>query len=150
MNATSFEEQGYSITTDKSKLDIPFIHNYLSEETYWSKNIPGETVEKAIQNSLSFGLFFNKIQIGFARVITDYATFAYLADVFIIPEQRGKKLSKWMIQTIVDHPDLAGLRRWILITRDAHGLYSQFGWKEIAYPDRWMEVHHKDIYQKKE
>src|SRR5262245_15098953 len=115
MNTYSFTEQGYSITTDKTKLDIFFIHTFLSEETYWSKNIPRETVEKAIENSLCFGVFFEKRQVGFARMITDYATFGYLADVFIVPEQRGKKLSKWLVQTIMDHPDLQGLRRWILI-----------------------------------
>ena len=103
---------------------------------------------RAFDNSLCFGLFHHDKQIGFARVVTDYATMAYLADVFILPAYRGLGLSKWLMETIMTHSDLQGLRRWILLTLDAHGLYRQFGWKDIAIPERWMEVHNKDVYNK--
>jgi N-acetylglutamate synthase-like GNAT family acetyltransferase len=139
---TLTEHRGdYTITTDKSKLDLSFIHNFLSREAYWSKNIPFEVVQAAINNSLNFGVFYKDRQIGYARVITDYATIAYLGDVFIIPEFRGQGLSKWMMEKVMHHANLQGLRRWILLTRDAHELYKKYGWSEIASPQRWMEKH---------
>jgi NAD(P)H-dependent FMN reductase/GNAT superfamily N-acetyltransferase len=138
----------YTITTDRSKLDLPLIHRYLSEESYWSKGIPMETVRKSIGNSLCFGVFQGENQVGFARVISDFASFAYLADVFILPAHRGQGLSKMLMNAIHGHPDLQGLRRWMLATADAHGLYRQFGWKELAAPERFMERHAPDIYRK--
>ncbi len=126
------------------------IHKYLSEDAYWCKNIPKEIVEKSINNSCNFGLYQHKEQIGFARVVTDYATFAYLADVFILPEFRGKGLSKWLIKTIIEFPDLQGLRRWILATMDAHKLYEKYAeFTPIANPDRLMERRFPDLYSSK-
>jgi GNAT superfamily N-acetyltransferase len=138
--------QPFIISTDKNKLNIPLIHRFLSTESYWAKDIPYETVKKTVQHSLTFGVYENEEQIGFARVITDFTTFAYLADVFILPSHRGKGLSKKLLQTIMEYPELQGLRRWMLATADAHGLYEQFGWTSIKEPARWMEIHAKDIY----
>lgn len=124
------------------------IHRYLSEDSYWAKNIPVELVRKSVGHSLCFGVFEAESQIGFARVITDTASFAYLADVFILPDHRGKGLSKWLMKTIHAHPDLQGLRRWLLFTSDAHGLYSQFGWERVPdnFTRRIMQIHNPDIY----
>jgi GNAT superfamily N-acetyltransferase len=139
----------YQISTDKDLLDISIIHNYLSVESYWAKNVPKETVEKSIEHSICFGVYFNKEQIGFARLVTDKATFAYLADVFILEQHRGRGLSKWLIEVIQSHPELQGLRRWMLGTRDAHGLYEQFGWSVIPEEarGRFMQRHFPDVYK---
>ena len=141
-----FYQDEFCISTDKSKLDLKMVHRFLSQESYWSKNIPFEKVEKAAANSLTFGVYDGEIQIGYARIISDYTSVAYLGDVFISPAYRGKGLSKWLLTIIMSYPELQGLRRWILLTADAHGLYKQFGWTEIAAPERWMEIHHKDVY----
>ncbi len=150
MNYYEVQKENYQISTDISKLNIDFIYQYLSEESYWAEGIPKEVVEKSIQNSVCFGLYCNKSQIGFARVITDKATFAYLADVFILQSHRGKGLSKWLIQTIHTHPELQGLRRWMLGTRDAHGLYERFGWKKLTEDTakRFMQKHNPDVYKR--
>src|SRR5438046_376999 len=125
----SATKENYLISTDSSKLNIDIIHHYLSEESYWAKGVPKTVVEKSIANSVCFGLYYNNeqnmMQVGFARLISDKATFAWLADVFILPEHRGKGLSKWLIETIHAHPEMQGLRRWLLGTKDAHGLYKQ-------------------------
>jgi GNAT superfamily N-acetyltransferase len=141
----------FLISTEKTKLDILLIHNFLSTRSYWAQNIPFETVKRSIENSICFGMFFQNTQIGFARVISDKATFAYLGDVFVLPEYRGKGLSKWLMQTIHDHPELQNLRRWWLGTKDAHGLYEQFGWTRITeeVATRFMQKHDPDIYKKK-
>ena len=138
----------YLISTDPSLLEVDVIYNYLSCESYWAKNIPRDKVEKSIANSLCFGVYHHNKQIGFARLITDKATFAYLADVFIISEYRGKGLSKWLIQVIHAHPKLQGLRRWVLGTQDAHGLYEQFGWTifDEDIRKRFMQKHNKNAY----
>ncbi len=136
----------FTVSTDIDKLDIAFIHHFLSTEAYWSKGIPIEKVKAAIANSLNFAVYDGNKQIGFARIISDFSTFAYLADVFIIPAYRGRGLSKLLMHTIMNHPSLQGLRRWLLGTRDAHGLYQQFGWSAIAAPERWMEIQNKNIY----
>ena len=146
-NLTLYKDD-YCISTDRSKLDVDAIHNFLSTQSYWCQNIPFEKVKKSIDNSLNFGLYYKDQQIGFARIVSDFSTMAYLGDVYVLPEHRGKGLSKWMMQVIMSHPELQGLRRWMLLTADAHGLYKQFGWKEIANPDRYMEVHNKNVYQK--
>ena len=146
-NITVYKDD-YCISTNRAKLDVNAIHNFLSTQSYWCQNIPIQTVIKSIDNSLNFGLYYEDQQIGFARIISDFSTMAYLADVYVLPEHRGKGLSKWMMQVIMSHPELHGLRRWMLLTADAHGLYKQFGWKEIANPDRYMELHNKNIYQK--
>lgn len=139
----------YHISTDKERLDLSFIHGFLSTEAYWSLGIPFEIVERSVKNSLCFGVYHGEEQVGFARIITDYATVAYLGDVFIVQEHRGKGLSKWLMQVVQGHPDLQGLRRWVLLTRDAHELYRQSGWKNIEFPDRYMEIAVPNIYQKK-
>jgi GNAT superfamily N-acetyltransferase len=145
-NFRSYYKDGFCISTDKSRLDLRAIHYFLSTQAYWSLNVPLSRIEKANACSLTFGLYNKEKQIGFARVISDYSTIAYLGDVYVLPEFRGLGLSKWLMQTIMDYPDLQGLRRWILSTADAHGLYSQFGWKPVAYPERWMEVHDRNVY----
>jgi GNAT superfamily N-acetyltransferase len=139
----------YFISTDSALLNIDIIYNYLSQESYWAQNIPKQVVEKSISNSLCFGLYHQDKQIGFARLITDKATFAYLADVFILDEYRKKGLAKWLMETIQAHPDLRGLRRWMLGTRDAHGLYEQFGWTVLDEDTRkrFMQRHNKNVYQ---
>jgi GNAT superfamily N-acetyltransferase len=138
----------YIITTDKSKMDIPVIHSYLTR-SYWSEGIPVETVAKAIDGSICFGLFHGDRQIGVTRVITDKATFAYLCDVFIDESYRGKGLGKWMIEVILEQEYLQGLRRITLTTRDAHGLYSQYGFAPLPIPERWMMIQDSEIYKKK-
>lgn len=148
----AFSKEGFEISTDPQRLDVDLIHQYLSKESYWAKNIPIEVVQRSIQHSLCFGIFHRERQIGFARVITDKATFAYLADVFIIDAHRGKGLSKWLLTFIHHHPDLQGLRRWLLATKDAHGLYRQFGWEPIpeAMVGRLMQLHNPDVYLPKD
>jgi GNAT superfamily N-acetyltransferase len=143
------EKDDYLISTDPSLLKVDTIHRYLSGESYWAKNIPREIVEKSMENSLCFGIYHDARQIGFARLVTDKATFAYLADVFIVTEHRGLGLSKWLMEVIHAHPELQGLRRWVLGTRDAHGLYEQFGWTVFDEDtrQRFMQKHNKNPYQ---
>jgi len=141
INDAVFLKKGFQISTDKSLLDLNLIYNYLDKESYWAQGIPLERVEKAIENSFCFGIYSGSEQAGFARVITDKATFAYLCDVFVLSKYRRLGLSKWLIQTIVQHPELQGLRRWSLATADAHGLYRQFGFTELSKPHVWMEIH---------
>lgn len=135
----------YAISTDVQRLDVPAIHAFLSR-SYWSPGIPLALVRRAIDHSLCFGLFHRDEQVGFARVVTDRASFAYLADVYVLEAHRGRGLSKWLIEVMRAHPDLQGLRRFLLATRDAHELYRQFGFKELAYPSRLMEVLDPDVY----
>ena len=139
-------QNGYTISTDNDRLDLPLIHSFLTR-AYWSEGIPIETVRCAIEHSLSFGVYQNERQIGFARLVTDYATFAYLADVFIVEPFRGQGLSKWLLQVIMEHADLQGFRRWILATKDAHSLYRQYGFTELKWPERFMEKLVPDIYK---
>lgn len=134
--------KNYYISTDKTLLDIDAIHDFLSNRSYWSKGISRERVEKAMQNALCFGVFEDKNQVGYARVITDYATFGYVADVFILENHRGKGLSKALMKTITEHPELQNLRRLLLATADAHGLYAQYGFNLLEKPERWMEIRH--------
>jgi GNAT superfamily N-acetyltransferase len=145
----SYYKDGFCISTENARLDLCAIHHFLSTEAYWSLNIPFSRVEAAVAHSLNFGLFQKEQQIGFARIVSDFSTVAYLADVYVLPEFRGRGLSKWLMQTIREYPELQGLRRWILTTKDAHGLYKQFGWKSVAFPDRWMEVLDRDVYNAK-
>ena len=127
------------VSTNRARLDVGLIHRYLAQESYWSPGIPRELVERAIEHSFCFGAFDGEAQIGFARVITDFATFAYVADVFVIASHRGRGVSKAIMRAIREHPRLQGLRRWHLVTRDAHGLYEQFGFRALAIPERHME-----------
>jgi len=129
----------FTISTDRSRLDLESIHRFLVEDSYWARERTFEQTKTAIENSICFGLFHDEKQIGFARVVSDKATFAYLGDVFVIDEYRGRGLSKWLMSVIVEHPELQGLRRWVLATKDAHGLYEQFEFAPLRFPDRWME-----------
>lgn len=133
------------ISTDKSLLQLETIHSVL-KNSYWAKNIPLEILKRSIENSICFGVYIEKEQIGFCRVITDKATFAYLADVFIVEDHKGKGYSKLLMKEVMSHPELQGLRKFLLGTADAHGLYRQFGFKELAKPERMMEITFKDIY----
>lgn len=129
----------FVISTDRSRLDIDAIQSFLAEDSYWARERTIEQTKTAIQNSICFGLYRGDRLVGFARVVSDQATFAYIGDVFIIDRYRGRGLSKWLMETIVAHPDLQGLRRWILATRDAHSLYEKYGFHELTHPERWME-----------
>jgi N-acetylglutamate synthase-like GNAT family acetyltransferase len=140
-------KNGFTISTEKEKLDIDLIHSFLNR-TYWAEGISKEIIRRSIEGSLCFGVFEKEKQVGFARMITDKATFAYLADVFIIEEYRGRGLSKWMMEVIMSHPDLQGLRRMILATKDAHGLYTQFGFTPLINVDRWMHILDPDVYKR--
>lgn len=135
-----------TISTDKTRLDLAVIHGFLSR-SYWAAGVPVEIVSRAIEHSLCFGVYADEQQVGFARVISDYATFAYLADVFILEAWRGRGLSKRLMREIMNHPDLQGLRRFALVTKDAHGLYRQFGFTELAHPDRHLEIVRPEIYK---
>ena len=134
-----------TVDTDKRRLDISLIHEFLTH-SYWARGIPRAVVEASIENSLCFGLYEGSRQVGFARVVTDSATFAYLADVFIVESHRGRGLSKVLMMSIIAHPEMQGLRRWILATRDAHELYAQFGFRPLAAPERFMELHNPLVY----
>jgi GNAT superfamily N-acetyltransferase len=151
----------YVISTDTSCLDIEFIHRWLSHESYWATGRSLDVVRRSIENSLSFGVYQKggevpMRQIGFGRVVTDYATFAWIADVFVLPEHRGKGLGRWLMEIMVSHPKLQGFRRWVLSTKDAQGLYEQYGFRPLHRPERWMErpdpnmQESPDYWQKKE
>jgi len=128
-------------------MDIDLIHSFLTR-SYWAEGISTEIVRRSIEGALCFGVFENDKQVGFARMITDKATFAYLADVFIIEEYRGRGLSKWLMEVIMSHPELQGLRRMVLVTKDAHGLYKQFGFTSLINVDRWMHILDQDVYKR--
>jgi GNAT superfamily N-acetyltransferase len=140
MNDDAFLQKGFIISTDKSLIDFEAVYNYLDKESYWAKGIPVERLKMAIENSMCFGIYQHGKQAGFTRVVTDKATFAYICDVFILPDYRRLGLSKWLMQSIMQHPELQGLRRWSLATADAHGLYKQFGFTDIMRPENWMEI----------
>lgn len=137
----------YTISTDKNRLDIMSIHKFLANETDWANGIPLDTLKKSIESSLNFGLYYQNTQIGFARIISDYSTIAYLGDVYVLKEYRGKGLSKWLMNEIMEHPNLQGLRRWILLTNTAEWLYKKFGFTEIPNPEFYMEKHNPNVYK---
>ncbi|NML20382.1 GNAT family N-acetyltransferase [Pseudoflavitalea sp. G-6-1-2] len=143
----TWTKDDYTISTDKEKIDVDYVHSVLSG-TYWAEEIPRSFVERSIEGAMCFGVYHNERQVGFARMITDKATFGYLADVFIDETYRGRGLSKWLMEVIFNHPDLQNIRRFMLGTRDAHGLYRQFGFTELALPDRFMERAIPGIYKK--
>lgn len=148
MKKITLYKNEFCISNDKAKLNLDTIHNFLSTKAYWALNIPKDKVQTSIQNSLCFGVYHNEKQMGFAKVISDFSTIAYLGDVFILEEYRGRGLSRWLIESIKSHPNLQGLRRWILLTGDAHELYRKFGWTNLSDSTKWMELHNKDVYKK--
>jgi len=135
----------FLISTDRALLDVHAIYGFLTK-CYWAKGIPEEIVARSLNNSICFGMYKGGQQVGFARVVSDYATFAYIGDVFVLEEYRGRGLGKMLMQCIMEHPSLHGLRRWSLVTRDAHGLYEQFGFTALKSPERWMEKHNPNVY----
>ena len=137
---------GYAISDDPARLDLDRVHAFISQESYWAKGIPRETVEKTVRHSLTWGVYRGAEQVGFGRVITDKATFAYLCDVYIDSAHRGKGLSKALVAAILAHPDLQNLRRWMLVTADAHTLYEPFGFTVPAYSERYMEIRRPGVY----
>lgn len=140
-----WSRNGFSISTDPERLDRALIQAFLAG-SYWAQGIPREVVDRSVAGALCFGIYEGDAQVGFARVITDRATFAYLADVFVLDSHRGRGLAVWLMEVIMAHPDLQGLRRWILMTRDAHGLYRKFGFREIADAARCMEIVDREVY----
>ncbi|HEY2955530.1 MAG TPA: GNAT family N-acetyltransferase [Candidatus Eisenbacteria bacterium] len=144
---TEWRRGEYTLTTDPARVDLAVVHGYLAG-SYWAKDIPLEVVRRSIEHSLNFSLLHAGKQVGFSRVITDYATFAYVGDVFVLEEHRGRGLSKWMMEVIVAHPDLQGFRRWVLLTRDAHGLYAQYGFRALKAPERYMERWVPEAYRR--
>jgi GNAT superfamily N-acetyltransferase len=142
-----WQRDALTISTDPTRIDRALVHAFLSD-SYWASGIPREIVDRSIENALCFGVYEEQRQVGFARVISDFATFAYLADVFILPSHRGRGLAKWLMEAILAHPWLQGLRRWMLATRDAHGLYRQAGFTDLVHPERMMEIARPEIYRK--
>jgi GNAT superfamily N-acetyltransferase len=138
----------YLISTERARLDLDMVHSFLTN-SYWAKGVSRDVVARSIQHSLCFGIYHrNAEQVGFARVISDYATFAYIGDVFVLEAHRGQGLSKWLMECIIQHPMLQNLRRWVLLTRDAHGLYSKFGFTPLKAPERYMERHDPGVYSR--
>jgi GNAT superfamily N-acetyltransferase len=146
MQSIEWTRERFTVTTDPARLDLRVVAETLGS-SYWAAGIPLDTVARSVASSLCFSLLDEQRQIGFARVISDYATVAYLSDVFILPSHRGLGLSKWLMTCIVSHPELQGLRRWLLATRDAHGLYRQFGFEPLANPQLFMERHDPNVYR---
>ncbi len=140
MSQNEWRRGRYVISTDRARLDIEAVHAFLATSSYWAQGRALETVRRSIENSLPFGLYLDERLIGFARVVTDYATFAWLADVFVLEGFRGEGLGKFLVETVMGHPDFHTLRRWLLATRDAHGLYARHGFAPLDEPARWMRL----------
>lgn len=140
-----WQGDGVWLTTDGERVDLDVVHGFL-RDSYWARGVPREVVERSVRGSIPFSLHRGERQIGFARVVTDRATFGYLADVFVVEAERGRGLARWMIDRVLEHPDLAGLRRWLLVTRDAHRLYAGVGFTATAAPERYMEKVRPDPY----
>lgn len=143
---TEWTRGGFTISTDPARIDLDVVHGFLTA-SYWAEGIPRVVVARSIEHSLNFGLYHQGRQIGFARVITDRATFAYLGDVFVLEAFRGQGLARWLMDVVHAHPELQGLRRWVLLTRDAHALYRQVGYTPLARPERYMERWAPDVYR---
>ena len=143
----SWRRGKYQISTDTARVDLSVVHGFLNS-SYWAEGIPLEVVSRSLEHSLCFGLYEGDAQVGFARVVTDRATFAYLCDVFVVDSHRGGGLGKWLMETVVAHPDLQGLRRWLLATRDAHDLYRHLGFTDLTRPGIFMERHAPDVYKR--
>jgi GNAT superfamily N-acetyltransferase len=136
----------FTVSTDRERIDLDVVHGFLTE-CYWAKGIPRDVVARSIENSLCFGVYAEGKQVGFARVVSDYATYAYIGDVFVLESFRGRGLGKWLMECVMQHPRLQGLRRWSLVTRDAHGLYAQLGFGPLKKPQNYMELNRPDVYQ---
>lgn len=147
MKIIEIKFNNYTISTDKSKMDVVAIHDFLSKHSGWSDNIPLEKVKTSINHSLNFGLFHNDMQIGFARVISDFSTIAYLGDIYVLDNYRGQGLSKKLMDTVMAHPDLQGLRRWILLTSTADWLYEKYGFTKLPKPEVYMELYNPNVYK---
>ncbi len=145
--AIEYRKGEFTLSTDRERLDLNTIHGFLTE-CYWAKGISREIVARSMENSLCFGIYARNQQVGFARVISDFATYAYIADVFVLDKYRGRGLGKWLTQCILQHPRLQGLRRWSLVTGDAHGLYAKFGFTAPKRPEIYMELYDEKIYQR--
>jgi GNAT superfamily N-acetyltransferase len=143
----NYRKGEFTVSTDRKRIDLDVVHGFLTQ-CYWAKGIPREVVARSIENSLCFGVYANGKQIGFARVISDYATYAYIGDVFVVDSFRGRGLGKWLMECVMQHSRLQGLRRWSLVTRDAHGLYSKLGFEPLKKPENYMELHRPEVYQK--
>jgi GNAT superfamily N-acetyltransferase len=145
-HAREYRKGEFTVSTDHERINLDVVHGFLTE-CYWAKGIPREAVARSIENALCFGVYAENKQIGFARVISDYATYAYIGDVFVLEPFRGRGLGKWLMECIMQHPRLQGLRRWSLVTSDAHGLYAQFGFEPLKKPQNYMELHRPDVYK---
>jgi len=145
--AVEYRRGEFLISTSRERIDLNVVHGFLTN-CYWAKGIPREVVARSMEHALCFGIYDGQgAQVGFARVISDFATVAYIGDVFVLATHRGRGLGKWLMECIMQHPALQNLRRWFLTTRDAHGLYSQFGFTPVKAPERFMELHQPDVYQ---
>jgi GNAT superfamily N-acetyltransferase len=142
------QRDGFEVSDDPALLDLDVIHGFL-RESYWAAGISREIVERSLRNSLCFGVYEGRTQVGFARCVTDRATYAYVGDVFVLPSHRGRGLSKWLMECIGEHPELQGLRRWNLVTRDAQGLYAQHGFVPVQHPERYMEKLDPEVYRRR-
>ena len=147
--ATEWSRDGFDVSDDPRRLDLAAIHRFISNESYWAEGIPEALLARAIANSLCFGLYEGSRQVGFARVVTDRATYGYLCDVFVERSHRGSGLGKWLVACVLEHPDLQGLRRIALMTRDAHELYRRFGFGAMPESARYLEIHRPDVYRRR-
>jgi GNAT superfamily N-acetyltransferase len=147
MRQIAYQLGEFTVSTDASRLDLDMIHDYLSQHSYWAAGIPRNILERAVAGSLSFGIYDPNRQVAFARVVTDAATFAYLCDVFVLESHRGRGLGTWLMECIMAHPSLQGLRRFMLATRDAHALYRRFGFTPAASSSAYMHIHRSDVYR---
>ncbi len=146
--AGTWRKGDFEISTDPGRVDRDLTHQFLTNESYWAAGVPRDVFDRSIAGSMVFGIYRGEQQVGFARVVSDRATFAWIGDVFVLDDFRGQGLSKWLMETIVTHPELQGLRRWMLATRDAHGLYKQYGFTELPEPTRFMTRHDPDVYKR--
>jgi len=144
----TWHRDGYEISTDPAHIDVAAVHAFLSTEAYWSAGIPLEVVRRAVEGSIVFGLYRGGEQVGFTRVVSDRATFAWICDVYVLDGHRGKGLGKWLMECVMSHPELQGLRRWMLATRDAHGLYRQYGFTDLHDATRYLELWDPAIYRR--